>query len=92
VRALITLILLEALAYTITDTEKSANMPTNLAIDDKLIGAARRISHHKTKEEAVTTALSGYIAHRTQLEILDLFGTIDFEGRYDYKAARRKKR
>jgi Arc/MetJ family transcription regulator len=33
-------------------------MPTNLAIDDKLIEAARRIGHHKTKKEAVTTALS----------------------------------
>ena len=68
------------------------NMPTNLAIDDKLIEAARRIGHHKTKKEAVTTALSEYITHRKRLEILDLFGTIDFDPRYDYKAERRKKR
>ena len=66
-------------------------MPTNLAIDDKLIEAARRIGHHKTKKEAVTAALSEYIAHRKQLEILSLFGTIDFDPRYDYKAERRRK-
>jgi Arc/MetJ family transcription regulator len=54
-------------------------MPTNLAIDDKLIEAARRIGHHKTKKEAVTAALSEYIARRKQLEILSLFGAIDFD-------------
>jgi Arc/MetJ family transcription regulator len=32
-------------------------MPTNLAIDDKLIDEARRIGKHKTKKEAVTAAL-----------------------------------
>ena len=67
-------------------------MPTNLAIDDKLIEAARRIGHHKTKKEAVTAALSEYIAHRKRNEILDLFGTVDFDPTYDYKAERRKKR
>ncbi|HMD49470.1 MAG TPA: type II toxin-antitoxin system VapB family antitoxin [Bryobacteraceae bacterium] len=67
-------------------------MPTNLAIDDKLIEAARRIGHHKTKKEAVTAALSEYIAHRKRLEVLSLFGTIDFDPAYDYKADRRKKR
>jgi len=54
--------------------------------------AARRIGHHKTKKEAVTTALSEYIAHRKRLEILDLFGTVDFDPAYDYQAERRKKR
>ncbi len=67
-------------------------MPTNLAIDDKLIETARRIGHHKTKKEAVTAALSEYVARRKQLEILSLFGTIDFDPTYDYKAERRRKR
>jgi hypothetical protein len=56
------------------------------------IETARRIGHHKTKKEAVTTALSEYIAHRKRLEILDLFGRIDFDPRYKYKSERRKKR
>ena len=63
-----------------------------LAVDDKLIETARRVGRHKTKKEAVTAALSEYIAHRKQLEILPLFGTIDFDPAYDYKAERRKKR
>jgi len=67
-------------------------MPTNLAIDDNLIEEARRIGHHKTKKEAVTTALSEYIAHRRRLEILASFGTIDFDPQYDYKAERKRKR
>lgn len=67
-------------------------MPTNLAIDDKLIEEARRIGHHKTKKEAVTTALSEYIAQRKRLEILSSFGTIDFDPKYDYKAERKRKR
>jgi len=67
-------------------------MPTNLALDDNLIEEARRIGHHKTKKEAVTTALSEYIAHRKRLEILASFGTIDFDHKYDYKAERKRKR
>jgi Arc/MetJ family transcription regulator len=67
-------------------------MPTNLAIDDSLIEEARRIGHHKTKKEAVTSALAEYIAHRRRLEILSSVGTIDFDPTYDYKAERKRKR
>jgi len=67
-------------------------MPTNLAIDDSLIEEARRIGGHKTKKEAVTTAITEYIAQRKRLAILDSFGTIDFDPKYDYKADRNRKR
>jgi hypothetical protein len=63
-------------------------MPTNLALDDRLIDEARKIGNHKTKKEAVTAALVEYIRRRKQLEILDLFGTIDFDPEYDYKKMR----
>jgi hypothetical protein len=63
-------------------------MATNLALDDKLIDEARKIGNHKTKKEAVTAALDEYIRRRKQLEILDLFGTIDFDPDYDYKKMR----
>jgi hypothetical protein len=63
-------------------------MATNLAIDDRLIDEARRVGNHKTKKEAVTTALREYIDHRKQLEILELAGTIDYDPTYDYKKAR----
>lgn len=67
-------------------------MPTNLAIDDKLIEEARRIGHHKTKKEAVTQALAEYIAQRRRLEILDSFGVIDFDPQFNYKTERKRKR
>ena len=63
-------------------------MPTNLAIDDRLIDEARRVGNHKTKKEAVTTALREYIDRRKQLEILKLFGTIDYDPTFDYKKMR----
>ena len=63
-------------------------MATNLAIDDKLIDEARRIGAHKTKKEAVTAALQEYIQRRKQMEILKLFGTIDYDPAYDYKKVR----
>ena len=67
-------------------------MPTNLAIDDRLIEQARRTGKHKTKKEAVTAALEEYIQRRKQMELLSDFGTIDFDPGYDYKAERRKRR
>lgn len=63
-------------------------MATNLAIDDNLIEEARRIGHHATKKAAVTAALDEYIRRRKQLEIIELFGTIDYDENYDHKKAR----
>ena len=63
-------------------------MATNLAIDDKLIVQALKAGHHKTKKAAVTTALKEYIAHKKQLDIFKLFGSIDFDKDYDYKKMR----
>ena len=68
------------------------HMATNLAIDDKLIEEARRLGEHKTKKQAVTTALQQYIERHKQLQILEDFGTVDFDPEYDYKAWRRGKR
>jgi len=67
-------------------------VPTNLAIDDRLINEAKRIGKHRTKKEAVTAALEEYVRHRGQLRILDLQGKIEYEPDYDYKQLRRKKR
>ncbi len=65
-------------------------MATNLALDDKLIIKAQKIGHHKTKKEAVTAALKEYISLKKQLEIVDLFGTIDFDKSFNYKKARKR--
>ena len=68
------------------------HMPTNLALDDKLIEEARRLGAHKSKKEAVTTALQEYVKRHRQQRILSDFGTVDFDPSYDYKAERRRKR
>lgn len=65
-------------------------MPTNLAIDDKLLETAKRIGKHKTKKGAVTEALIEYIQRREQIKVIRLFGSIDYESDYDYKAQRTK--
>jgi len=67
-------------------------MPTNLAIDDRLIEEARKLGRHRTKKDAVTAALDEYIRRRKQQEILSLFGTMDYDEDYDYKGERRRKR
>ena len=67
-------------------------MPTNLALDDRLIEEAQRVGKHKTKREAVTAALAEYVKRRRQIRILDAFGTFDFDPAYDYKAERPRRR
>jgi Arc/MetJ family transcription regulator len=66
-------------------------MATNLAIDDKLLEEALRIGGRRTKKDTVTEALTEYIQHRKQARVLELFGTVEFDPKYDYKKQRRRK-
>ena len=65
-------------------------MATNLAFDDELILQAQKAGHHKTKKDAVTAALKKYIAHKKQLEVTRVFGTITFDKSFNYKKARKR--
>lgn len=67
-------------------------MPIKRAVDDSLLEEARRLGKFRTKKEALEAALREYITRRKQLEVLSLFGTIDFDPNYDYKRERRRKR
>ncbi|MBZ5510364.1 MAG: type II toxin-antitoxin system VapB family antitoxin [Acidobacteriia bacterium] len=67
-------------------------MATNLGLNDRLVDEAQRVGGHKTKKDAVNAALEEYVSRRKQLKILELFGKIDFDPSYDYKAERRRKR
>lgn len=67
-------------------------MPTNLAIDDRLIEEAQKLGRHQTKKDAVNAALDEYILRRKQQQILSLFGSIEYDENYDYKRERRSKR
>lgn len=66
-------------------------MATNLALDDKLISEAQKLGGFKTKRETVNAALAEFVRRKRQVEIIKLFGTIDFDPGYDYKAARRRR-
>lgn len=63
-------------------------MATNLAIDDALIVEAQIIGGAATKKAAVTEALKEYIQRRRQLQIVSLFGTVEYDPEYDYKSNR----
>ena len=63
-------------------------MATNLAIDDRLLTEALKVGHFKSKKETVNTALREFIQKRRQKDLLTLFGSIDFDAKYDYKKAR----
>jgi Arc/MetJ family transcription regulator len=60
-------------------------------MDDERINEAVRLGRHRTKKDAVNAALDEYIRRRKQQRILSLFGTIDYDERYDYKRERRSK-
>ncbi|HMK21645.1 MAG TPA: type II toxin-antitoxin system VapB family antitoxin [Terriglobales bacterium] len=67
-------------------------MPTNLAIDDRLLEQAQELGHHRTKRETVNAALEEYIQRRKQQDILTLFGKVEYQEDYDYKRERKSKR
>ena len=66
-------------------------MATNLDLDPALVEAAVAAGGRRTKKEAVTEALREYIARRQQARMTHLFGTIEFDPKYDYKKQRRRR-
>lgn len=66
-------------------------MATNLQLDEELISEAQKLGKHPSKRATVEDALREYVQRRKQLEIIELFGQIDYDENYDYKAARLRK-
>lgn len=63
-------------------------MTTNLALDPKLLDRALEVSGQKTKKAAVTLALEEFIAKRSQKNMLDLMGKLEWDESFDYKVDR----
>ncbi len=61
---------------------------TNLAIDSNLVERVLEISGERTRKAAVTKALQEYIARREQKQPTELFGCLECDADYDYKAER----
>jgi hypothetical protein len=56
----------------------------------ELIERALEMSGERTKKAAVTKALQEFIARRRQKRVLELFGKLEWDPGYDYKAERRR--
>ena len=66
-------------------------MATNLELDDNLLALAQKVGGMKTKKDTVNSALKEFIERRRQEEVVSLFGTIEWDGAYDYKELRKRK-
>ena len=66
-------------------------MATNLAIDPQLLDKALKGGGEKTKTATVNRALREFIARREQERLLELFGKLDWDSRYDYKRERMRR-
>ena len=66
-------------------------MATNLALDPKLLYQVLELSGEQTKKAAVTLALKEFIARREQRKLAELFGKLEWDQSYDYKAERSRK-
>ena len=66
-------------------------MATNLSVDPELIEQALALSVERTKKAAVTRALQEFIARRRQKRVLELFGKLEWDAGYDYKAERQRR-
>lgn len=63
-------------------------MATNLALDPALLDQVLELSGEPTKKAAVTLALREFVARRQQADITELFGKLDWDTGFDYKAER----
>lgn len=66
-------------------------MATNLAIDPDLLDRAVRVSGERTKKAVVTKALQEFIARREQRRVAELFGKLEWDESFDYKAGRSRR-
>ena len=63
-------------------------MATNLALDPDLLDRVLAVSGEPTKKAAVTLALKEFLARREQKRVAELFGKLEWDETFDYKAER----
>ena len=68
------------------------SLMANLAIDPDLLDRAVAVSGERTKTAAVKRALEEFIARREQGRIVEVFGSLEWDSQYDYKAERSRSR
>ena len=65
-------------------------MATNLALDPSLLDRVVAVSGESTKKAAVTLALQEFIARREQRRVAELFGQLEWDSGFDFKAERHR--
>jgi Arc/MetJ family transcription regulator len=63
-------------------------MRTNVVIDDELVAEVMRVTHARSKREAVDLALRELLARRSQRELKGLAGRDLLDPDYDVRAVR----
>ena len=63
-------------------------MKNSVSVDSELLERAMKVGEISNPETLVTLALREFINRRAQKGILELFGKIDWDPSYDYKAGR----
>lgn len=64
-------------------------MPSNPKYDPELLSEAIKLGGFSYKKDAVNAALKEYVYRHQQLKIQDIFGTIEYDRKFDYKKARK---
>jgi Arc/MetJ family transcription regulator len=65
-------------------------MRTNIVLDEALVEEAMRYANVKSKRELVDLALREFVAARRRRDVSELFGRVQIDPDYDYKALRRE--
>lgn len=65
-------------------------MASNIEYDQCLLSEVLKVGGFKYKKDAVNTALKEYLQRHKQVKILDLFGSVEYEEKYDYKKKRKR--
>jgi Arc/MetJ family transcription regulator len=63
-------------------------MPTNILLDEALLEEAMGYASVKSERELVDLALREFVANRRRRDMRELFGKVQIDPDYDYKAVR----
>lgn len=69
----------------------SNTMAEDPAINPALLNRALKVGGEKTKRATVDKALREFIARREQAQMIELFGTLDWNDEFDYRRERSRR-
>ena len=64
-------------------------MRASFPIEETLVDTARQVGNHPSREAAIEAALREYVERHRQVQIIEMFGMVEFDSTCNYKEARR---